>query len=77
MQRISLHVQRNSLQLQEQKFLTSGVKLHLGGLGGKWAVASDSILPLFHSPLIPFSPYCQVGRWVYGEKKGENIVRYI
>ena len=45
MQRISLHVQRNFMQLQEQKFLTSGVKAHLGGLGGKWAVASDNILP--------------------------------
>ena len=33
--KISLQVQRNSLQLQEQNFLTSGEKLHLGGLGGK------------------------------------------
>ena len=28
-------MQRNSLQLQEQNFLTSGVKAHLGGLGGE------------------------------------------
>ena len=26
---------------KERNFLTSGVKAHLGGLGGKWAVASD------------------------------------
>ena len=28
-------IQRNSKKLQEQKFLTSGVKAHLGGVGGK------------------------------------------
>ena len=62
-------MQRNSLQLQEQNFLTSGVKAHLGGLGGKWAVASNNILPLYsHYYILPL-----VGRWVWGEKKGEKI----
>ena len=38
---------RNAKNLQEQNFLTSGVKAHLGGLGGKWAVASKIYSPLY------------------------------
>ena len=68
--KISLQVQRNSLQLQEQNFLTSGEKLHLGGLGGKWAVASDNYSPLISTLYI--SPYMS-GGW---EKKGEKNVYF-
>ena len=34
-------------------FLTSGVNVHLGGLGGKWTVESDIYSPLVF-PLVPF-----------------------
>ena len=61
---------RNAKNLQEQNFLTSGVKAHLGGLGGSEQSHLTTILPLV--PFIPFSPL--FGRWVCGEKKGENIV---
>ena len=59
-------MQRNSLHVQEQKFLTSGVNAHLGGLGGKLTVASDSILPLI--PFSTFSPY-----WYGGRKRGRIL----
>ena len=59
---------------KNKKFLTSEVKLHLGGLGGKWAVASDNYSPLY----IPFSTFSPLYvTWVWGEKKGEKIVAYL
>ena len=62
-------MQRNSLQLQDQNFLTSGVKLHLGGLGGSEQSHLTIILP-FISPLYISPLYV---RWIWGKKKGENI----
>ena len=60
-------MQRNSLQLQEQNFLTSGVKAHLGGLGGSEQSHLTTILPLYSLYyILPFS--CQVGTG------GERIV---
>ena len=58
-------MQRFRKKCKEQKFLTSGVKAHLGGLGGSEQSHLTIFSPLLHSPHI-----CQVG--MGGEKGGES-----